>query len=49
MDVDVCDKLSSYSTEIICSEDLYQIIGKPIQNLTEKEKKEYLEIIKVEV
>ncbi len=46
--MNVCDKISSYYTEILCSEDLYQSIGKPIQNLNEKEKKIYLEILKSE-
>jgi len=47
--VNVCDKVSSYYTEIICSDDFYQSFGKPVQDLNEKEKKAYLEILKSEI
>ena len=47
--MNVCDKTSAYYAKIICSEDLYHSIGKPIQNLNEKEKKNYLEILKSEL
>lgn len=46
--MNVLDKVSSYYTEIICSADLYQSFGKPVNNLNENEKKEYLEILKSE-
>jgi len=46
--VTVLDKVSSYYTEIICSVDFYQSIGKSVKNLNEIEKKKYLEILKSE-
>jgi len=46
--MNVCDKVSSYYTEILCSDDCYNRIGKPAKYLNVKEKKEYLEILKSE-
>jgi uridine phosphorylase len=47
--MNICDKISSHYTEVVCSDDFYQSTGKSVKHLTEKEKKMYLEILKSEI